>query len=114
MVLSQGAPLRKRLERRLPALSSLRGQMPAQETRWPSDGKRLMSMPISEAITVPASALTPGIELRCLTAARKGSISAFDLSGGGFEGIDLLEMEAEQKAMLLGDAAAQSGAQLCR
>jgi hypothetical protein len=35
-----------------------------------------------------------------------------DLSDGGIEGIDLLEMQAEQKAMLLGDAPAQGGAQL--
>jgi hypothetical protein len=36
VVLSQGAPLRTRVERRLPALSSLRGQNPAQERRWAS------------------------------------------------------------------------------
>ena len=33
VVLSQGDPLRMRVERRLPALSSLRGQMQAQEIR---------------------------------------------------------------------------------
>ena len=33
VVLSQGAPLRTRVERRFPALSSLRGQNPAQERR---------------------------------------------------------------------------------
>ncbi len=51
MVLSQGAPLRIRVERRLPALSSFRGHRPAQEIRWPAVGKRLMSMPISATIT---------------------------------------------------------------
>jgi len=33
VVLSQGAPMRTRVERRLPALSSIRGQSPAQEIR---------------------------------------------------------------------------------
>ena len=33
VVLSQGEPLRMRVDRRLPALSSLRGQMQAQEIR---------------------------------------------------------------------------------
>jgi hypothetical protein len=35
-----------------------------------------------------------------------------DFGNGGLESIDLLEMQAQQKAMLLGDAAALSGAQL--
>ena len=39
MVLSQGAPLRKRLDRRLPALSSLRGHSPTQATRCPGGWK---------------------------------------------------------------------------
>jgi hypothetical protein len=37
-----------------------------------------------------------------------------DFSNGGLECIDLLEMQAEQNAMLLGDATAQSLTQLCR
>ena len=40
VVLSQGEPLRMRLERRLPALSSLRGQMQAHETRLASVAKK--------------------------------------------------------------------------
>ena len=51
VVLSQGAPLRRRLDRRLPALSSLRGHMPAHEMRCAADGNRLMSIPISETMT---------------------------------------------------------------
>src|SRR3954449_12549715 len=42
-VLSHGAPLRRRADRRLPALSSLRGQSPAQDNRWAALGKRLIS-----------------------------------------------------------------------
>jgi hypothetical protein len=60
VVLSQGEPLRIRVERRLPALSSLRGQMQAQETRLASLGKRFMSVPISEMICSAARFLTPG------------------------------------------------------
>ena len=37
-----------------------------------------------------------------------------DRGDGGVESIDLPEMEAEQKAVVLGDAAAQGLAQLCR
>ena len=42
---------RTRVERRLPALSSFRGQRPAHETRWAAVGKRVMSTPISARIT---------------------------------------------------------------
>src|SRR3954447_26613680 len=59
-VLSQGAPWRTRVERRLPALSSLRGHRPAQETRWAGVGKRLMSKPISDRLTLERCALRPG------------------------------------------------------
>src|SRR5215470_4950524 len=65
-----------RVERRLPALSSLRGQMQAQETRLASLGKRLMSVPISEMICSAARFLTPGTELTCSTAVRKGAMAA--------------------------------------
>jgi hypothetical protein len=37
-----------------------------------------------------------------------------DLGDGRFDGVDLLEMQAEQEAMLLGDTTAQSGSQLRR
>ena len=40
VVLSQGASCRTCVERRLPALSSLRGQSPAHETRCPAVGQR--------------------------------------------------------------------------
>jgi hypothetical protein len=45
---NQREPLRIRVDCLLPALSSLRGQMQAQERRWLSEGKRLMSTPISD------------------------------------------------------------------
>jgi hypothetical protein len=48
--LEPGEPLRVRLDRRLPALSLLRGQMQAHEIRWASLVKRRMSVPISEMI----------------------------------------------------------------
>jgi len=68
--------LRTRLDRRLPALSSLRGHIPAQEMRWPSEGNRLMSVPISETITCAPISLTPGIDVTCSTANRKGAMPA--------------------------------------
>ena len=43
--------LHTRLDRRLPALSSLRGHMQAHEMRCAAEGNRLMSIPISETIT---------------------------------------------------------------
>ncbi len=46
-VLSQVPLFRTRVERRLPALSSLRGHRPAPDTRWPASGKRVMFTPIS-------------------------------------------------------------------
>jgi hypothetical protein len=48
MALSQGAPRRRRVDRRLPALSSLRGHRPAQERRCEAVANLPMSVPISE------------------------------------------------------------------
>ena len=45
--LQPGGALAHAVDRRLPALSSFLGHSPAQEIRWPSVGKRLMSVPIS-------------------------------------------------------------------
>jgi hypothetical protein len=61
-------------ERRLPALSSLRGHRPAQEIRWPAVGKRLMSRPISARMRQALNASMPGMVVRRWTVARKGSI----------------------------------------
>lgn len=73
VVLSQGAPWRTRVERRFPALSSLRGHSPAQETRWPALGKRVMSMPISATMTWATRLLTPGIVVRRAARCRIGA-----------------------------------------
>src|SRR5688500_12688064 len=74
-VLSHGAPLRRREDRRedrrLPALSSWRGHSPAQDTRWPAVGKRLMSRPISARIIRAAKGPMPGIVSRRLIRAVK-------------------------------------------
>src|SRR5215813_8756240 len=56
--------------------ATLRGQMHAQEIRWPLEGKRLMSRPISERIVCAAKDLTPGTVLTCSTAVRKGAMEA--------------------------------------
>jgi hypothetical protein len=47
MGLSQGARFRIRVDRRLPALSSERGQKPAREIRCPAILRRDMLVPIS-------------------------------------------------------------------
>src|SRR6202023_3849634 len=62
--LSQTLPGGRRVERRLPALSSLRGHNPAHETRWPALGKRYMSKPISASRTRAVVSLTPGMVVR--------------------------------------------------
>src|ERR1035441_3069983 len=76
MVFSQGAPFFMRVERRLPALWSLLGHSPAQETRWPAVSKRLMSMPISETSTSAERWLMPGMVISNSMAARKGGRNA--------------------------------------
>jgi hypothetical protein len=77
-----------------------------------------MSKPISERTTCAARALTPGIEIKRLTAVRKGRDVglhlSIDSSDGGIKSIDLPEMKAEQKAMVFGNAAAQCLRQLRR
>jgi hypothetical protein len=60
-VLSHGAPLRVRVERRLPALSSFLGHIVAQDSKCPAVGKRATSTPISATRTCAVSSLTPSI-----------------------------------------------------
>jgi len=55
------APLRVRVERRLPALSSFLGHIVAQGSKCPAVGKRALSTPISATKTCAVSSLTPGI-----------------------------------------------------
>ena len=45
--------------------------IPAQEMRWPSEGNRLMSVPISETITCAPMSLIPGIVITWPTAAHQ-------------------------------------------
>jgi len=73
VVLSQGVPLRVRLDRRLPALSSFLGHRPAQEIRSPTVGKQLMSLPISARMTWALKSLTTEMAVGSRTAVRKGS-----------------------------------------
>jgi hypothetical protein len=68
--------LRIRVERRLPALCSIRGHRPAQEIKCPIVGKRDMSIPISATMTCAATRLTPGMVTRRAAATRKGSSAA--------------------------------------
>jgi len=55
--------LRIRVERRLPALSSLQGQSPAQEMRCPAVGKRDMSTTVmGQDISLPVLISPPGVQ----------------------------------------------------
>ena len=60
----------------------------------------------------------PGMEISSSTAVRKGSRFAshlrVDLGNGDIDGIDLIEMQAQQEAMVLRDAAAQRLAEFFR
>ena len=63
VLLSQGAPFRMRVDRRLPALSSFLGHIQAQERKCAAVGNRLMSVPISARIVWALSSLIPGRRL---------------------------------------------------
>jgi hypothetical protein len=71
--LQPGAPLRMRVERRLPALSSFLGQRPEQEMRCAAVGNRLISVLISARITRAERSLIPGMLISRGIRGRKGS-----------------------------------------
>ena len=95
-----------RLDQRLPALSSFLGQKPAQEIRFPAVGKRLMSPPISDDIG--AQVAHPGKE-QDLRVKGLGMDVDFpiDRGDGSVEGIDVLEVQLQQKTVVIGHPAAQ-------
>src|SRR5215213_3930395 len=109
-VFSQGAPWRNRVERRLPALSSLRGHRPAQETRWAAVGKRPMSVPISATMARAARSPMTGTVRSRRTASRNGSRprsfeavlrSGVDLLERLRQRVVLAQVQAEQEAVSL-------------
>src|SRR3974377_1447454 len=77
---NQRDPLRIRVDLLLPALASLRGQMQAQERRWASEGKRLISTPISEKTDWALRSSKPGMVFTIWVASRKGSRSVLTSS----------------------------------
>ena len=84
-------PWRVLPERRLPAERSLPGHWPAQEARCRSEGKRLMSVPISASTGLAVRRCMPGIVQSSSTACREGELR-LDLVG---EQLDLLVEEVE-------------------
>ena len=112
-VLSQGAPLRTRVDRRLPALSSLRGQSPAHEIRWPLVGKRPhVEADLADDAAGGERANPPGMVVSCWAAIQEEFEASLDLlvdpADGFIDGVwDLLEVEGEQEAMMLGHSPAQ-------
>ena len=68
-----------------------RGQKPAQAIRDPTDGKRLMSVPISAMRTRAIVSLIRGMVVKRLTAARQGPSALrarFNRRDGGLERVD--------------------------
>ena len=76
-----------------------------------------MSTPISATRTVATVALMPGTVVNRSTASRKGrSISVMRASRSGsraFEGLDLVQIHPEQKAVMVSHVPAQAGEQAC-
>src|SRR6516164_5928234 len=97
VVLSQGDPLRTRVEFSR-ALVAARADVQAQET---SLAKRLMSAPISERICSAARFLTPCTELLLHGGAKGpgGRYFLVDSGNGGIEGVDLIEMQPQQQTV---------------
>src|SRR5437868_5660564 len=62
--------------RRLPALWSLPGHIPAQLARWPALGNFDMSVPISATITSAARDPTPGTRRNRAAATAKGAATS--------------------------------------
>src|SRR5918996_4551533 len=65
-------PLRVRSDVHLPADSLLPGYSPVQEARWPAEGKRDMSAPLSAMMTSAERLSTPGIVRSSSTSVEKG------------------------------------------
>src|SRR5215472_668782 len=111
MALSQGAPRRRRVDRRLPALSSLRGHRPAQERRCAALANRPMSVPISDRMTWALSSLTPWDSTQLFDSVAKAGKPSIglpvDLGNGGIERVDLLQMQSKQKTMVTFNASMQ-------
>ena len=101
---NQREPLRIRVDRLLPALSSLRGHRQAQERRWASDGiaahvdadlgKNGLGAEVAEAKdgAYDLGGLTKGAEI--------GLHLLFDPRDPPIEGVDLPLMELEQEAVV--------------
>ena len=94
MVLSHGAPFRSRVERRLPALSSLRGHNPAQETRWPASGigADLGEDDLRGQITDSRDG--PQLSHRLTERVEVTIDLGIDFGDRGLEGIDLAQVQA--------------------
>src|ERR1700716_665848 len=116
MVLSQGAPLRRREGLRLPALSLFPGHSPHQETRCPAVGKRLMSPPISDTMAEAGHGADSGHCAQKLDQGAKRDLAAatfrmrvgdplidfaVDLADGLIQTVPLLQVQIEQKAVVL-------------
>jgi hypothetical protein len=94
-----------RLDPRLPALSSLLGQRPAQEIKCPAVGKRFMSPLISARMTWALKSLTGDggqQQDRCAKGLDVGADLPINRVDGGIEDLDVLQVQAKQEAVVDG------------
>src|SRR5208283_3219536 len=110
---SQGAPLRRRFERLRPALSSSRGHMPAQETRWSAVGKSVMSAPASASTVWATLPPKPGMSFSRSAAFQKGGEGGLEpcveFRDGPLELLDRLQVLADQEPMMIARTSVQRG-----
>jgi hypothetical protein len=113
VVLSQGAPLRSRVERRLPALSSVRGHSPAQEIEMSGGGEAahvgadFRNDDLSGEVTDPGDG--PQLADRLAERVEPAVHLRVDLANGGLERLNLAQVQTQQKAVMGCNASLQSG-----
>jgi hypothetical protein len=94
--------------RRLPALSWLPGQRPAQDAAWPAVGKRVMSQPSSATIVSAVRRATPGdgVEPRDRVGLGGGARRDVAIAGrdGVVEELDVAQGLGQQEAVMGRDA----------
>jgi hypothetical protein len=90
--------------------------MQAQEMRYGAEGNRLMSMPISDDVRAEVlDAWDRHDQLDCGAKGLKVRLHLrIDRRHGGLESIDLIEMKAQQEAMVFGHPAAKGLTQFLR
>jgi hypothetical protein len=116
-VFSHGAPCLRRVERRLPTLSSRRGHNPTQERRWPGVGKRSTSAPISAISVCATNLLTPGmVESRSRVGSneRRRSQRPSTVPQSFFHRLNLRQVQTQEEPIVILDVTFERRLQLLR